>query len=557
MNLPSIPKELQDFRNFVYIVWDHLGLPSPTPVQYDIAEYVQHGPRRQIVLAYRGVGKSYITSAYVAWRLLLDPSLNILVVSASKNRSDDFSTFTQRLINEMPILAHLKAGPDQRDSKIAFDVGPAPAAHAPSVKAVGITGQLTGSRADLIVADDVESLNNSETQGMREKLENRIKEFDSVIKPDGEIKYLGTYQTEMSIYKSLPDKGYQPRVWTARYPHPNKIYAYGSVLAPFVVDRLTDDESLAGKPVDPDRFDEIDLTERELSYGRSGFALQFMLDPSLSDADRYPLKLKDLVVMDIDPESAPERVIHSSAPEKRFSGLPSVGFSGDYFYQPFAVEGEWTPYRGCVMTIDPSGRGTDETGYCVMSMLNGFLYVHECSGISGGYTEETLTELAEIAKKYAVKEIQVESNFGDGMFNELMKPYLKRIYPVTLSEVRHSTQKERRIIETLEPLMNQHRLIVSPKLIERDFSSTRHLPPEKAPQYRLFHQMTRITSSRGALAHDDRLEVLSMAANYWVEAVGQDAEERMKEDKEQRLNDELDKFLDSAVGFSSRQKGWI
>ena len=136
----EIPNELKDFRNFVYLAWDHLGLPEPTPVQYDISEYLQDGPRRQIILAYRGVGKSYLTSAYVCWRLLLDPSLNILVVSASKNRSDDFSTFTQRLINEMDILAHLKARPEQRDSKIAFDVGPAPASHAPSVKAVGITG---------------------------------------------------------------------------------------------------------------------------------------------------------------------------------------------------------------------------------------------------------------------------------------------------------------------------------------------------------------------------------------------------------------------------------
>jgi len=552
-----IPKELKDFRNFVYLVWEHLGLPEPTPVQYDIAQYLQHGPRRQIVLAYRGVGKSYLTSAYVVWQLLLNPALNILVVSASKTRSDDFSTFTQRLINEMPMLAHLKARADQRDSKIAFDVGPAPAAHAPSVKSVGITGQITGSRADIVVADDVESLGNSETQGMRDKLGNLVKEFDSVLKPDGEIKYLGTYQTEMSLYKTLPERGYIPRVWTGRYPDEKKIPVYGESLAPFILDAITDDPSLENQPVDPKRFDEDDLVERELSYGRSGFALQFMLDPSLSDADRYPLKLKDFIVMDIDIEKAPEKVIHSSSPEKVLKDLPSVGFSGDYFYMPQAVTGEWIPYRGTVMTIDPSGRGQDETGYCIMSMLNGYLYVHECSGISGGYTKETLTQLAELAKKYNVKEIQVESNFGDGMFNELLKPYLMKIYPVTLSEVRHSTQKERRIIETLEPLMNQHKIVISPTLIENDYSSTKHLPPEKAPKYRLLHQLTRVTQSRGSLAHDDRLEVLSMAAHYWVEAVGQDVDRRMKEDKEERLQNELDRFMDNAIGYSKPSNTWI
>ena len=553
----NVPEELKDFRNFVYIVWEHLGLPEPTPVQYDIAHYLQHGERRQIVLAYRGVGKSYLTSAYVVWSLLLNPALNILVVSASKTRADDFSTFTQRLINEMPILRHLKARPDQRDSKIAFDVAPAPAAHAPSVKSVGITGQITGSRADIVVADDVESLGNSETQGMRDKLGNLVKEFDSVLKPDGEIKYLGTYQTEMSLYKVLPERGYIPRVWTGRYPEEKKIATYGDSLAPFILNSLTKDPSLENQPVDPKRFDEDDLVERELSYGRSGFALQFMLDPSLSDADRYPLKLKDFIVMDIDIEKAPEKVIHSSSPEKILKDLPSVGFSGDYFHMPQAIDGEWIPYRGTVMTIDPSGRGQDETGYCIMSMLNGYLYVHECSGISGGYTKEALTEIAELAKKYKVKEIQVESNFGDGMFNELLKPYLMKIYPVTLSEVRHSTQKERRIIETLEPLMNQHKIIVSPDLIENDYSSTKHLPPEKAPQYRLFHQLTRVTQSRGSLAHDDRLEVLAMAAHYWVEAVGQDVDRRMQEDKEERFQEELDRFMENAIGYSSPSNTWI
>ncbi len=557
MLTPAIPDELKDFRNFLYMVWMHLGLPEPTPVQYDISEYLQHGPKRQIILAYRGAGKSYMTSAYVCWCLLLDPTLNILVVSASKSRSDDFSTFTQRLINEMPILAHLKAGPGQRDSKIAFDVGPAPASHSPSVKAVGITGQLTGSRADIIIPDDVESLNNSDTQTMRDKIGELVKEFDSIIKPGGQIKYLGTYQTEMSLYKALPGRGYTPRVWTARFPSAEKMVSYGNNLAPYILDAITNDPSLEGEPTDPLRFDEADLVERELSYGRSGFALQFMLDPSLSDADRYPLRLKDFVVMDIDNEVAPERVIHSNAPDKVLKHLPSVGFSGDYFHMPQAVEGSFLKYRGTVMVIDPSGRGEDETSYCIMSMLNGFMYLHECTGVPGGYSAETLTALTMKAKEYAVAEIQIESNFGDGMFAELLTPYLKRLYPVTLSEVRHNTQKEKRIIQTLEPLLNQHRIVVSPKLIENDYNSTSHLPPEKAPQYRLFHQLTRITVARGALKHDDRLDVLAMAAHYWVEAVGQDVDERMEEHKKELLQKELDDFMDHTVGYSSRGSSWF
>ena len=85
----------------------------------------------------------------------------------------------------MPILAHLIPDDDQRQSKISFDVKPAAASHAPSVKSVGITGQLAGSRADIIIADDIEVPNNSMTQGQRDKLSEAVKEFDAILKPNG------------------------------------------------------------------------------------------------------------------------------------------------------------------------------------------------------------------------------------------------------------------------------------------------------------------------------------------------------------------------------------
>ena len=126
--------KFNDLRNFVYIVWQHLGLPQPTDLQYSICEYLQKDHRRIIIEGYRGIGKSFLTAAYTLWQLLLDPQKNILVVSASKSRADDFSTFCLRLINEMEILSHLRPSDDQRQSKVAFDVRPARAAQQPSEK---------------------------------------------------------------------------------------------------------------------------------------------------------------------------------------------------------------------------------------------------------------------------------------------------------------------------------------------------------------------------------------------------------------------------------------
>ena len=542
----ELENPLMDFRNFVFMVWEHLSLPNPTPVQYDIADYLQHAPKRAVIEAFRGVGKSYITSALVCWKLLLDPEVKVLVVSASKVRSDDFSTFTQRLINELPILYHLRSREGQRQSKVAFDVGPCQASHSPSVKSVGITGQLSGSRADLIVADDVEVPNNSMTQTMRDKLSEAVKEFDAILKPDGSIVYLGTPQTEMSLYETLPERGYEVRIWPSRYPDEKQVLRYSNKLSPFIQDNL-DRGSIVGDPTDPLRFDAEDLLERELSYGKSGFALQFQLDTSLSDADKYPLKLSDLIIMGVDSTKAPEKPVWTKDPRNKLSDLPNVGLPGDFFYSPETKLGDWIEYSGSVLSIDPSGRGKDETGYAVVKMLNGFLYVSECGGLRGGYKSDNLQTLSVIAKRNNVNLILIESNFGDGMFMELLKPVLRKIHNVTVEEIRSNVQKEKRIVDTLEPVMNQHRLVVDPKVIENDYRTVQEYSVESQARYMLFHQMTRITKDRGALIHDDRLDALQMAVQYWVDFMAADAEMEIKSRKEELFDIEIEKFMSGVV----------
>lgn len=554
----TIPEELHDFRNFLYLVWQHLNLPDPTPVQYDMAVFLQEAPRRAILEAFRGVGKSYVTAAFVVWCLLMDPDFKIMVVSASKARADDFSTFTQRLILELPMCQHLIAKKDQRWSKIAFDVAPAKASGSPSVKSVGISGQLTGSRANLIIADDVEVPANSMTQGMRDKLGEAVKEFDAVLSPNGKIMYLGTPQCEMSLYNTLTERGYNLRIWPARVPAARAAEkSYGERLAPMIWDRIHEEgKPSEGQPVDPKRFDDKDLTERELSYGRSGFALQFMLDTSLADADRYPLKMSDLIVMSVDRDKMPEKLVYGRL--KEIKDLPNVGLSGDKIFAPEATVGDYVDYDGSVLVIDPSGRGSDETSYAVVKNRGGTLYVPECGGLDGGYGEATLTKLCEIAKLHKVNVVLIESNFGDGMFNELLTPYMRDIYPCTMEEVRHSKQKELRIIDTLEPVMNQHRLVIDPKVIQSDYDSVQKYPVEQQAKYMLMYQMTRLTKERGSLAHDDRLDALAMGVAYWTEQMAADVDLMMRERRDEMMQDELNRFMDGAnMMASSRSTTWI
>ena len=552
----QIPTKLKDFRNFLYLVWKHLALPRPTQVQYDIANFIQSKEKRIIINAFRGVGKSWITSAYVCHQLLLNPQLNILVVSASKNRADDFSTFTLRLINEIEVLAHLKPRDDQRQSKVSFDVKPARASHAPSVKSLGITGQLTGSRSDLVIADDVESANNSATMGMRDKLSEQVKEFESILKPQGRIIFLGTMQNEMSLYNQLPARGYKQRIWTARYPNEKQVKNFGDILAPLIRNTWSIDEQ--GKPTDPERFDDEDLKKRQLSYGASGFNLQFMLDTSISDANKYPLSLSDLVVMSLNPKTAPEKVIWASSPELKHEELPCVGLHSDAFYRPMQIQGDWMEYQGSVLAIDPSGRGDNETSYVCAKMLNGNVFITDAGGLVGGYTDKTLQSIATIAKQQEVNLILVEENYGGGMFTKLLLPFVTKTYPVTIEEIRHQEAKEKRIIDTLEPLMQQHRLIIDSNVVHKDYNSANEMYTlEKALRYQLFYQMSRISNMRGSLAIDDRLDVLSMACRYWVDQLAKDQHTAQAQRREEALRDELDKFLDTQQFYKRPSNRWM
>ena len=542
----EIPPQLKNFKNFLYIIWKHLNLPDPTPLQYDLADYMQHGPKRSVIMAFRGVGKSWICSAYVVHQLLLDPALNILVVSASKNRADDFSTFTLKIIHDIPILQGLIPNENQRFSKIAFDVGPAPAAHAPSVKSLGISSQLTGSRADIIVADDIEVPNNSATQGMRDKLDEQVKEFEAIVKPldSSRILFLGTPQCEDSIYNKLRDRGYNARIWPSEYPQLSTLSShYGDDLAPFINDNTT--EETEGTTTEPLRFSDLDLEERKMSYGRTGYALQFMLNPRLSDADRYPLKINDLIIMDVDVDVAPEKVMWTSDPTFADRDLPNVGLRADRYHRPLKTVGDMIPYTGSVLSIDPSGRGKDETGYAVVKMLNGQLYVPDAGGLRGGYDTQTLQQLVGIAKHNKVNQVVIESNFGDGMFMELIKPLFRTTYPVTIEEVRHNKQKELRIVDVMEPVLNAHRLVFDPSVITLDYKSAQAYPIEIQTKYMLFYQLSRITREKNSLTHDDRLDALSIAVAYWVQQMAADVNQNMVDRKQELLQQELDSFTDS------------
>lgn len=591
-----------DFRNFLYLVWDHLGLPSPTPAQYEIAYFLQWGYagyyalpggtiikryddewktaditqaecldvpratyRADILKGFRGVGKSYISSALALWKLLRDPlDEKILVVSASGVKAREFVSQTKGILSTMPMLAHLRPLQNQRDMVDRFDVCGASISQSPSLKAAGITGQITGSRSTTIIADDIEIPENSMTEDARNKLLKSVNEFDAIVVPGNrsQVIFLGTPQTEESIYRRLiRERGFNCFCYPARYPKPAKRESYviprehggqpHDILAPCLreIDR---NPALALQPTDPIRFNDAELLNRE-AKGRSFFALQYMLDTSLTDAERYPLKQFDLMVMSVNPLKAPMIINwgHHSDKKNIRSDLSNYGFSGDYWLGPLFIDPEWRPYASKLLFVDPSGRGADETAWTILGELHGVFHVMKVGGISGDIAL-AMESIAVDAKNYNVDVIVVEPNFGGEIWINAFQPILARVGKArTKTEkdwscsVREATwassMKEARIIDTLEPVMNQHRLVVD-ETVARDGV--------------LMYQLTHIAKLRHCLTHDDRLDSLAGALAEMVRAVRVDVKQAAQERIEEELMDELEDFIETvkitcARGFRS------
>ena len=542
---------LSDFKIFLQALWAQLELPTPTRAQYAIADYLQHGPKRLQIQAFRGIGKSWITGAFVLWTLFKDPEKKIMIISASKERADNMSIFLQKLIIETPWLVHLRPkSDDSRWSRISFDVNCSPH-QAPSVKSVGITGQLTGSRADLMILDDIEVPGNSMTEMMREKLLQLCTEAESILTPkdDSRIMYLGTPQTVFTVYRKLAERNYRPFIWPARFPR--SLANYEGLIAPQLQEDI-DTGAEKWQVTDPDRFNDEDLIEREAAMGRSNFMLQFMLDTSLSDAEKFPLKMADLIVTSVNPTTAPDSIIWCSDPRNIIRDAPTVGLPGDYFYSPMQLQGDWGPYQETICSVDPSGRGSDETAACYISQRNGFLYLHEMRAYRDGYSDNTLLDILKGCRKYNVTKLVIETNFGDGIVAELFKKHLVQTKQgIDVEEVRATVRKEQRIIDTLEPVLNQHRLVVDRSVIDWDYNSNKDAAPESRLLYMLFYQMSRMCREKGAVKHDDRLDCLSQGVQYFTDCMAISAQEQINTRKREEWLDILRSTIEDPQGSAN------
>ena len=194
-----------------------------------------------------------------------------------------------------------------------------------------------------------------------------------------------------------------------------------------------------------------------------------------------------------------------------------------------------------MLAIDPSAGGADEFAWAIVKAYAGNYFLVESGGRKGGVSEELGMELALLAKKHYVNGVVIESNFGGlEVWAQALKPFFSRVgHPVTFEQYRSNVQKERRIIDTLAPVVQTHRVIIDRRVIEKDNQIAEDAKEESDICYSLFYQYTRITYDKGCLLHDDRLDVFAMGVQWFQEQAAQRQEQVSEARKLELLEAEL------------------
>ena len=544
-----LPEQLS-LRQYMTLAWDFLGHGTwgpPDPPQIYAAEaMIDEENDRLIWEGFRGMAKSTTAAVVCGYAWLQDPYLQILVYSANQDKADEFTNQVWKLLHGMPIFEHLRPRKDDRARLSGFDLGIGSTEQSKSMISVGIDSQVVGKRADWIICDDIEVPKNSETQGMREKLRKRVGDFHYLLKRPGpqRILMLGTPHTEASIYTWLRDtKGYRVMLWPIRYPNADRRAYYGEALHWRLRADMAKDPSLEGKPTEPHRFPEDVILRLEAeSNTPADRARQLYLDPRVGDLEKYPLKINDLMVMDLSAQHGPKQPIYSRLRPIKGVELFNVGFDGDRFHHPVNMdEMVFEPYQDVKMFVDPSGSGADETAYIITGWLNGFLNILDWGGNTmwgdavDGYSDKTMAELCDRALAHGAKAIVVEENYGSGMFGSLLQKHIRETgKKIGVDAVKVKGRKEQRILQNIRPLLAQNRIVLNLRLIEADYRSGDGRGRES---YRAIYQLAHFTDEKGALEHDDRLDALALACEFYHEQASIDVDMVLAKEREAELKE--------------------
>lgn len=510
-----------------------------TDLEYDYIDYVfsvgsTAKRRRRIALAWRNFGKTLMMSGLVLYRARRARNRKFLINSKSGGHAKKTVGVIREFVDVVPFLDDLAPQPGDLDNALDFNFAGVDPHRQPSLTALGIGGQLEGNHVHTIVGDDIETKMNSKTLDARIELRRLVSEYTNILEPyippekggpvdPPEVIICGTPKHEETIYldlsKANPETGkklYRIRGWPIRVPMEGENTI---ALAPYVKKKVAAGLLKPGDPLMPSRFNQGEITDRE-SEGRHEFRREQMLAADLGDVGRYPLQLRDLLVMKLHRDLAPVSVVRGfidRGQSTRCDWLPSLGFGTDGFFRPMYIDPVLAPYQRTICAIDPAGAGEDKIAASCFGILNGMFFCKGLISLSGGCTNENLIQLALFARQHNATSVYFEPNADTlKLFSSVFQPVLQQFFTEPGDPNGHpdgwacsiedskvlwshgggaSTFKENRIIDTIHVVASVGRLII-------DESVAQHQEWQR--------QYTRIRREKGCLGHEDEIDVFAM-----------------------------------------------
>lgn len=422
----SRPAMAISFPQLVWL-WNRCQGQTTPALHREIAVWLgrswQRGDRRLLLLVFRSAGKSTLIGIFCAWLLLQDPELRILVLSAEQDLARKMVRNVQRIIERHPLTRGLIPRRADQWSADQFTVRRRMTRRDPSLLARGIGANITGSRADVVICDDVEVPNTCNTPAKRQELRERLREIAYVLVPGGLQLYAGTPHSYYSIYADAP----RPEIGEVE-PF---LAAFTSLRIP-----LLDDH---GGSRWPERFPLDKVEEMRRHTGPAKFESQMLLRPRTLDEVRLD----------------PDRLLRYEAPleYRESNGQGSLSIDGRRLV---SASGWWDPAYGAPGTGDASVVAAvfvDEQG---LYWLHGVRYLHHDPARTREVDEATqlCRQVAAFARDLYLPALAIETN-GLGRFLPALLRRELATQGAGCSVIEHTsrTAKDQRILDAFDPIL--------------------------------------------------------------------------------------------------------
>ncbi len=494
-NLADSGDRKGSFRLFVCIVQPLVaGWMEPGAIHEDIIDGLLSQDRRRLIIATRYSAKSTLTAIYIAWRILLDPLIKVMVISkGAKLAARMLRTVRKVFIQNCPMLLHLLPTEECLDNAEQFQT---PASlkvttGGATMSSFGMTSDLPGYRSDLTIGDDVEGPSDDTPEKVME-LEERLNEVH-MINPIGEKVMLGTYQSEFSVYAKLADKedGNGDPVWELHRC--------------CMFEEEDDGKSIRSRW--PGMFSDDDALDWRKSVTARAWKLHAMLIADPSILNERPLKISDLILVNAS-ASAREFALVINRTQTPAPDMPTWGApKGDtWFYGE--TSGEVVNYVQTVLAVDPASglAGRDAIGVAVISITgSGYCVIRHLEGVRGPSKAHNMRRLAEIARDFACTHLVVEET-EESFFGSTLEAELVLIgHPMSVEKAKHGgLKKGKRIIDALAPTMGAGRIIMLESVARSDHGGE------------FVTQMTKVSydgRTGKAKDHDDIVDALAHGVN--------------------------------------------